>query len=53
MIKGMILFLTQFISHFFDGDVPRSHSFAENILQLIRFWIVGFNVSYFNNKKQL
>ena len=34
---------------FFDGDVPRSHSYGVYISQLIRFARVCSNVDDFNN----
>ena len=61
----MILFLPKFIinvttlilklsiSHFFDGDVPRSTSYGVYISQLLRFARASSHVSDFNTRNKL
>ena len=53
MINVMTLILKLSISHFLDGDVPRSTSYGVYISQLIRFARASSYVTDFNTRNKL
>ena len=53
MINAMTLILKLSISHFFDGDVPRSISYGVYISQLIRFARASSHVADFKTRNKL
>ena len=53
MINVTTLILKLSISHFLDGDVPRSTSYGVYISQLIRFARAFSNLADFNTRNKL